>query len=202
MAYEDRPGHGFDKSERMQPSRSDRFLQRRPRQALETRERRPFGDEDFGQEREDWREPQDIHERDLFDYERGPQYGAPQWGQARQSGSSHWGTRDSNGGQSHDRPGSFVGFGPKGYRRSDERIQEDANQALSDHPELDATEIEVAVKGGEVTLRGTVFDRRAKRMAEEAIEHLPGVNDVRNEIRMSQSATNAPTHFQVPERSR
>ena len=44
---------------------------------------------------------------------------------------------------------SHVGRGPKGYRRSDERIEEDINEQLPRHPEIDAREIEVKVKNGE-----------------------------------------------------
>jgi hypothetical protein len=38
---------------------------------------------------------------------------------------------------------------------------------------------------GEIVLRGSVPDRRTKRLAEDAIENLPGVKDVRNELRAS-----------------
>jgi len=47
-------------------------------------------------------------------------------------------------------------------------------------PEIDATEIEIAVQNGEVTLEGTVPDRRMKRDAEDCVESSFGVreNDV------------------------
>jgi hypothetical protein len=80
--------------------------------------------------------------------------------------------------------GRHVGRGPKGYRRSDERIKEDINEHLTHHPEVDATEIEVDVNQGEVTLRGTVEHRHEKRMAEEVAENVSGVKDVRNELRV------------------
>lgn len=83
--------------------------------------------------------------------------------------------------------GQFAGRGPKGYRRSDERIEEDVNEVLSQHPDLDATEIEVKVQNGEVTLSGTVEERQCKRMAEEIVERCSGVQDVRNEIRVQRS---------------
>ena len=59
------------------------------------------------------------------------------------------------------------GKGPKGFKRTDERLQEDISQRLSDDHELDASNIEVTVRNGEVTLQGTVTERRAKRLAEE-----------------------------------
>jgi len=81
-------------------------------------------------------------------------------------------------------PVSHAGKGPKGYRRTDERIREDVSEALSQHHEIDASEIEVKVNGGEVILTGTVSERRFKRLAEDIAERCPGVYDVRNEIRV------------------
>ncbi|WP_428679531.1 BON domain-containing protein [Reyranella sp.] len=49
---------------------------------------------------------------------------------------------------------------------------------------LDAGEIEVQVKNGEVTLSGTVTDRLAKRHAEDMIERVTGVRDVQNDIKV------------------
>jgi len=51
---------------------------------------------------------------------------------------------------------------------------------------LDAGEIEVQVKNGEVTLSGTVSDRLAKRHAEDMIERVSGVRDVQNNIRVKE----------------
>lgn len=77
---------------------------------------------------------------------------------------------------------SHAGRGPRGYRRSDDRIREDVNEELTRHPEIDASEIEVRVEHGEVTLTGMVEDRRAKRLAEDIAERCSGVEDVRNEL--------------------
>ena len=82
-------------------------------------------------------------------------------------------------------PGPFVGQGPKGYQRSDERILEDVCERLTQDGRIDARTIEVSVTHGEVTLRGTVGDRRAKRMAEDVAESVSGVRDVSNELRVS-----------------
>jgi hypothetical protein len=80
--------------------------------------------------------------------------------------------------------GLHVGKGPKGYRRSDERIHEEVCERLAQHPDVDASDIEVAVRDGEVTLTGTIEDRWMKRRAEDAIEGLPGVRDVHNHVRI------------------
>jgi osmotically-inducible protein OsmY len=79
------------------------------------------------------------------------------------------------------------GKGPKGYRRSDGRIEEDVNDRLSYDSWVDASDIEVKVSSGEVTLTGTVYDRFAKRRAEDIAESIPGVTNVENRIRVSQS---------------
>jgi osmotically-inducible protein OsmY len=80
--------------------------------------------------------------------------------------------------------GSFAGRGPRNYQRSDERIREEVHERLTADPRVDASDIEVDVKNGEVFLRGRVDERRDKRAAEEAVEDIPGVKDVKNEIRV------------------
>lgn len=85
--------------------------------------------------------------------------------------------------------GRFRGQGPRGYQRSDERIREEISDRLMEHGELDASEIEVAVDKGEVTLSGTVPDRWTKRMAEDVAEQCMGVRDVMNQLRVHPSET-------------
>jgi osmotically-inducible protein OsmY len=80
--------------------------------------------------------------------------------------------------------GDHRGRGPKGYRRSDERIRDDVNDRLTDDRYLDASEIEVAVKDGEVTLSGVVFRREDKRWAEDLVERVSGVVYVQNNLRV------------------
>ncbi len=109
-------------------------------------------------------------------------------GGAGRYGSEHAGMGGGYGigasGQEHHR-----GKGPKGYTRSDDRIREDVCDCLTDDPMLDAGEIEVHVKNGEVTLSGTVSDRLAKRHAEDMIERVSGVRDVQNNIRVKDRDT-------------
>lgn len=76
------------------------------------------------------------------------------------------------------------GKGPKNFMRSDERIREAVCEALSDDDNVDASEIEVTVKGGEVTLSGTVEDRHTKRAAEDCVERIAGVKDVQNQLKV------------------
>jgi hypothetical protein len=76
-----------------------------------------------------------------------------------------------------------TGKGPKGYVRSDERIREDVCDRLSEDDDVDASDITVTVKAGEVTLEGTVIDRHAKHRAEDITDSVSGVRDVTNRLR-------------------
>jgi hypothetical protein len=78
----------------------------------------------------------------------------------------------------------YAGRGPKGYRRSDERIREDVSDRLTWNAEVDASDIEVRVIDGEVTLTGVVEDRRAKRLAEDLAEDVFGVQDIHNQLKV------------------
>jgi osmotically-inducible protein OsmY len=81
--------------------------------------------------------------------------------------------------------GAFAGRGPKGYQRSDERIREDVCDRLTDAADIDASEIEVNVANGEVTLSGTVRGRDEKRRSEDLAESIGGVRDVHNNLRVA-----------------
>jgi len=83
--------------------------------------------------------------------------------------------------------GPHAGRGPKGYQRSDDRIRESVNENLEQNEELDASEIEVSVQGGEVTLEGTVPNRWSKRLAEDLVHGQRGVKDVHNRLRVQES---------------
>jgi hypothetical protein len=132
-------------------------------------------------------------------------YGQGSFGQGGR-GSSHFGQGDY--GQQHDRRGGSFGAGisnrgydegsswtghsgrgPKGYQRSDERIREDVSDSLTDDPEVDASEITVDVRDGEVTLTGTVQSREEKRAAEACAEQVSGVREVLNQVRVSRSGS-------------
>jgi len=104
-------------------------------------------------------------------------------------GRSNWRTEDrmfGNPSASSEASGvSHRGKGPKGYRRSDERIREDVCDLLSDNPKVDASDIEVSVENGEVTLSGTVRSRDDKRRAEYVADAIGGVRDVHNRLRIA-----------------
>lgn len=83
-----------------------------------------------------------------------------------------------------ERP-SYRGRGPKNYQRSDERIREDVCERLYRDDRVDASDLEVTVEGGVVTMSGSVQDREMKRRAEDLAESCGGVRDVQNQIRVA-----------------
>ncbi|MDQ3037576.1 MAG: BON domain-containing protein [Myxococcota bacterium] len=85
--------------------------------------------------------------------------------------------------------GPFTGRGPKGYRRRDERIREDVCDQIAHQGWIDASDVEVKVEHGEVTLRGTVRDRADKRNLECMLDQIPGVHDVHNELKVGRRET-------------
>jgi osmotically-inducible protein OsmY len=81
------------------------------------------------------------------------------------------------------------GRGPAGYTRSDERILEDACDALTEDWRVDGRQIQVTVENGELTLDGTVQSRAQKRRAEDCVEDLSGVRHVQNNLRVEERPT-------------
>jgi BON domain len=93
-------------------------------------------------------------------------------------GGPHGIPRWSTSGESHR------GRGPRDDQRPDARIREDVCDHLTDDDEVDAREISVSVESGEVTLEGTVDERRIKWLAEEIAVRCLGVVDVHNRLRV------------------
>lgn len=101
--------------------------------------------------------------------------------------SGWFGDDDRSGNDRYSRE-SHRGRGPGNYKRSDERILEDACDHLTHDHSVDASNIEVTVKDGEVTLDGTVSNRMAKRRAEDCVDHLSGVKHVQNNLRVKEDS--------------
>jgi hypothetical protein len=79
-----------------------------------------------------------------------------------------------------------LGRGPKGYRRSDERIREEVCERIA-RSGVDAGEVEVKVDDGEVTLEGSVARREEKRWLEDVAEDVFGVDQVHNRLRVART---------------
>lgn len=120
--------------------------------------------------------------RQNYDYERGHgasgnYFGGGGYGSMR----DYDAVREADAG--YGRP-SYRGRGPKNYQRSDERLRELVSERLEEDDDVDASDIEVLVSDGEVTLNGTVDSRRTKRRAEDLAAITYGVKDVHNNLRV------------------
>jgi hypothetical protein len=82
-----------------------------------------------------------------------------------------------------ERERARTGRGPKGYRRSDERIHDDVCERIA-RAGIDADEVEVKVVNGEVTLSGSVHRRDEKHWLEDVAEDVFGVQEVHNHLRV------------------
>ncbi len=71
---------------------------------------------------------------------------------------------------------------PRPRRKSDDSLAREIHEILTTDPELDATDIEVVVEGGAVTLSGDVEHPDAKLLAEELTESIAGVRLVHNRL--------------------
>lgn len=121
----------------------------------------------------------------------GGRQGGGQSGSSWQGGGqSDWQQRSGSMGASSSSESTggstFAGRGPKDYQRSDERIREQISDRMTDDHDLDASDISIEVRGGEVTLTGTVRTRDQKRRAEDLAESCSGVSEVTNNIRVKQ----------------
>lgn len=125
-------------------------------------------------------------------YEERDQQGERNWWDKTTDEVASWfGDDDAERRRRMDKIAQYKGKGPRGYRRSDERIKEDINDRLSDDPYVDATDIEVQVQNGEVTVTGIVRERDDKRRAEYIAEMVSGVVNVENRLRVGQTTENA-----------
>jgi hypothetical protein len=187
--------HRFDEDRQMGPSRFDDDRQFGGMQGRYWEDRQPSGgyNAGFGGRFDEERQSGGQGYGQYGQGQRG-QYNQPgqggQYGQFGPHGREH---QQFGGGLGQGQgPGQGMnrisGKGPKGYRRSDERIKEDVCDRLSDGY-IDASEINVQVSDGVVTLTGTVTDKHAKRMAEDIVEQLSGVKDVQNQIRVQSQST-------------
>jgi osmotically-inducible protein OsmY len=100
----------------------------------------------------------------------------PDYGAADRGG---WGRI---GGWRHGDNGLMRPRGPKGYKRSDERICEDICEHLMDIGDIDSTDVEVRVDSACVKLQGTVPERWMKFEIENIAATTLGVEDVANDI--------------------
>jgi hypothetical protein len=96
--------------------------------------------------------------------------------------------RDSNRERHRGFFDRLFGRGPKGYKRSDERLREDISERLMYSTYLDSSDVSVEVADGVVTLEGTVPERSMRHAIEDVADSCPGVRDVDNKIRVQRNS--------------
>ena len=82
-------------------------------------------------------------------------------------------------------PGRARPRGPKGYQRSDERLQEAICEALMHADYIDSSDVTVLVQDGVAILEGTVPVRSMRYAIEDIADACPGVKDIDNRIRVA-----------------
>jgi osmotically-inducible protein OsmY len=110
--------------------------------------------------------------------------GAGGQGGLEPTGGKAWG--ETPGSLERRTPGSSQpGTGPRFQRRSDDKIREEIWELLNNNADLEASEVEVHVEGGEVTLGGTVESRDARWLTEDLVTSVSGVREVYNQIKVA-----------------
>lgn len=74
--------------------------------------------------------------------------------------------------------------GPKGFRRSDERLKEELAERLMYRNDIDCSDVTLDVKDAKVTLEGNVPERWMRYAIDDVAESVIGVDDVENRIRV------------------
>ncbi|HZF65224.1 MAG TPA: BON domain-containing protein [Chitinophagaceae bacterium] len=124
------------------------------------------------------------------DQRRGGDNDRDWWEKTTDEVASWFGDKDAESRRRMDKvSGPHKGKGPRGYKRSDERIKEDINDRLYDDSFVDASEIDVKVDNGNVILSGVVDSRQVKRRAEDIAESISGVHNVENHLRVAKYDT-------------
>lgn len=99
-------------------------------------------------------------------------------------GENTWGGEQFRAERREEQGRRQTNSGPRSRRKPDESLRQEIREILIADPELEATDIEVEVEGGAVTLRGAVVDSDARLLAEELVESLTGVREVHNRLRV------------------
>jgi osmotically-inducible protein OsmY len=99
-------------------------------------------------------------------------------------GEETWGEEQYNAERQEEQGRRGADKGPRAQRKSDETLAGEIRDILTNDPELDATEVEVEVEDGAVTISGVVDGTEARLLAEELIESVSGVREVHNRLRV------------------
>jgi osmotically-inducible protein OsmY len=84
----------------------------------------------------------------------------------------------------HVQKESFKGRGPRNYRPSDDRIGERLCEVLTDHPDVDASDLTLEVECGIVKLQGSLRDEVMRDRVLAAIQNTHGVVGVVDQVQI------------------
>ncbi len=79
--------------------------------------------------------------------------------------------------------------GAQEHTRADELLREIICEQLDAETAIDASDVSVEVERREVTLRGTVVDRRQKHAIEDLVADVTGVSTIHNHLNVAESST-------------
>lgn len=149
-----------------------------------------YGNDRYGRYTDSMRDRDYDYDRDKYDNYFGRREEERDWWDRTADEVASWfGDDDAERRRRMDKMGPHSGKGPKGYVRTDARIKEDIEDRLYHHSFIDATEIEVSVKDGDVTLTGAVSDKYTRRRVEDIVDDVSGVRDVDNNLKISRTTT-------------
>lgn len=179
--YGERGGEWRDRERWMREREPGRDWERDPARADFGREYRPEAGGRFG-ERGGWRGESMTYGSGAYP-ERG--YGREREDWRHRGEGWQYGPEREAGAFERLREGfrKLTGRGPKGYRRSDERVHDEVCERMA-RSGMNATDIEVEVENGEVTLSGYAESREDKRRLEDLAEDVFGVDEVHNHVRI------------------
>lgn len=79
---------------------------------------------------------------------------------------------------------NHYGKGPVGWKIADEKLRERVCEVLLQSHEVDPSEIDVKVNEGCVYLQGNISSKGMKRVAEDLVDSIPGVEDVFTQLKI------------------
>lgn len=83
-----------------------------------------------------------------------------------------------------NRATDYTGRGPKGWKLTDEKLKERISEVLLHSHDVDPSGLEVDVQDRVVYLRGSIASKGMKRVAEDLVGSIPGVEDVFTELKI------------------
>lgn len=87
-----------------------------------------------------------------------------------------------------NRSENYSGIGPKGWKLSDKKLKERVSEVLLHSHEVDASQLEVSVEDHVVYLKGQIKSKGMRRVAEDLVGSIPGVEDVFTQLKIREAS--------------